>query len=332
MIASTAPCPDDPGRAWLEVCLSTGLIGLIIGAGAFVPQLDEAAVAAGAMLLWPVLVGRWRQLPFDVLGWTPTSARSVLVALLVAVVVLPPFSLGFSWLQTGLAGREMLAPAVAWPSRGGDWQVEPAADVPLAVFERGPQTILANRTARRWLLSGEQRCAAPPCQVAVVAPGRTVVAIEAAAVGGATVRAPDGSAPADGLLRAGRDQHVLGDGVVPPRAGWTWLLGLLATQLLLVALPEEAFFRGYVLTRLQRASPGGWFRLAGVPWGAADVAAAGLFAAVHLVAIPSPGRLLVFFPGLLFGWVARRTGSSVGPAVLHALCNVCLELLLRCLR
>ena len=320
----------DAPHAWLEVCAATAVIGLIIGAGAFVPQLDEAAVAAGAMLILPVILGRWRRLPFDVLGWTPGSARSVLVAVAVALVVLPLYALGFGLLQRELAGRQALAPGVAWPSRGAAWQVEPPADVPLAVFERGPRTILTNRTDRPWLLSGVERCAASPCEPVLVAPGRTVVAIEAAAPGGATLRAPDGQPPAAGSLRAGRDGEALNDGAISPRVGWTWLLGLFATQLLLVALPEEAFFRGYVLTRLRRASPNAPIAVLGVPLGTADLAAAALFAAVHLVAIPAPGRLLVFFPALLFGWVARRTGSSVGPAVLHALCNVCLELLLRC--
>jgi len=102
-------------------------------------------------------------------------------------------------------------------------------------------------------------------------------------------------------------------------------------QLGAVALPEELFFRGYVLGRLRVQWPGG-VTVLGARVGPAHVAAAGLFAAVHLVAVPAPFRLLVFFPGLLFGWVAERSGSAVAAAVLHALCNLALQGLWACYR
>lgn len=98
-------------------------------------------------------------------------------------------------------------------------------------------------------------------------------------------------------------------------------------QLGAVAIPEELFFRGYVLGRLRAVWPPAR-KLAGVPFGLAHVVAAALFAAVHLVAVPSPFRMLVFFPGLLFGWVAQKTGSAVAAAVTHALCNLTLHVLL----
>jgi membrane protease YdiL (CAAX protease family) len=44
-----------------------------------------------------------------------------------------------------------------------------------------------------------------------------------------------------------------------------------------------------------------------------------LFAAFHSFAWPTPVPL--FFLGLVLGWLARRTGSLVGPIVLHALFN-----------
>ena len=51
----------------------------------------------------------------------------------------------------------------------------------------------------------------------------------------------------------------------------------MATQLLVVALPEEAFFRGYVLSRLREVWPPRC-RLWGVPFGRAHVLSAALFA------------------------------------------------------
>lgn len=99
-------------------------------------------------------------------------------------------------------------------------------------------------------------------------------------------------------------------------------------QVLVVALPEEAFFRGYVQTRLMDG------RLAGradrespFPTVAVLIIQALLFASVHLAATPNPARLAVFFPGLLFGLV-RGWRGGIGAAILfHALCNMLSEVL-----
>ena len=114
--------------------------------------------------------------------------------------------------------------------------------------------------------------------------------------------------------------------IVPTSAAWRGLPEQILVQLGAIAVPEELFFRGYVQGRLQQVWPARR-RLLGQPFGAAHVVAALLFALIHLVAVPAPFRLLVFFPGLLFGWLAQRTGSALAAAVLHALCNVALFLL-----
>ena len=112
-------------------------------------------------------------------------------------------------------------------------------------------------------------------------------------------------------------------------AGYGWIAWLMLSQLLVVALPEEAFFRGYVLSRLRTHWPPRR-RIWGVPFGRAHVASALLFALVHLVVVPHPGRLLVFFPALVFAWLAERSHGALAPAVHHSLCNVALRLLQRC--
>jgi membrane protease YdiL (CAAX protease family) len=100
------------------------------------------------------------------------------------------------------------------------------------------------------------------------------------------------------------------------------------TQLLVVALPEEALFRGYMQTRLGERWPKG--RFLGAPIDARVlVLQAALFAALHFASIPSPARLAVFFPGLLFGWVRARRGGIGAAMFLHALSNVLAELLER---
>ena len=52
-----------------------------------------------------------------------------------------------------------------------------------------------------------------------------------------------------------------------------------------------------------------------------------LFALGHLLVIPNPQRLAVFFPALVFGWMRARTGSIAAGATFHALCNVVSDVL-----
>lgn len=111
----------------------------------------------------------------------------------------------------------------------------------------------------------------------------------------------------------------------PPDDAASFVLG----QLVLVGLPEEAFFRGLVQTRLSDAWPAK-VRLLGtevsIP---ALVLGAALFACVHLAADPHVNELATFFPGLLFGWMRARRGGIGAAIVLHAASNVFAEILVR---
>jgi uncharacterized protein len=89
-------------------------------------------------------------------------------------------------------------------------------------------------------------------------------------------------------------------------------------QLLMVALPEEAFYRGYVQTRVARALK---FEFYGVPIVAVLLTSA-IFAIGHIATIPNPARLAVFFPSLVFGVLRARTGGIGAGVLFHALCNV----------
>ena len=98
-------------------------------------------------------------------------------------------------------------------------------------------------------------------------------------------------------------------------------LWLSLTQLLVVAVPEEVFFRGYLQGRLEARFPP-TRRLWGAPVGWALVLASFLFALGHVLVDFNPQRMAVFFPGLVFGWMRARTGSLAAAAVFHTLCNL----------
>jgi membrane protease YdiL (CAAX protease family) len=129
--------------------------------------------------------------------------------------------------------------------------------------------------------------------------------------------------------------HLVPNGMCGSFAGlsgvhWPTLsLGLgefCAVQLLVVALPEELFFRGCLLRLLEQKFPpkrrilGG-----GVGW--ALVISAAMFALIHLPKDGDPRALATFFPGLLFGWMRSATGSILASTVTHGCSNILIKLL-----
>jgi membrane protease YdiL (CAAX protease family) len=97
-------------------------------------------------------------------------------------------------------------------------------------------------------------------------------------------------------------------------------------QVVVVALPEELFFRGFLHELLERALPprrrilGG-----GVGW--ALILSSLLFAVSHLTVAVDARRLSVFFPGLLFGWLRSATGSILAGTIVHAASNLFIDAL-----
>jgi membrane protease YdiL (CAAX protease family) len=101
------------------------------------------------------------------------------------------------------------------------------------------------------------------------------------------------------------------------------------TQLLVVALPEEALFRGYFQGRSSDAFEGRTVILGASLSPVAWIVQALLFALLHLATDLRAARLAVFFPGLLFGWLRERRGGIGAALVLHALCNLLADVLAR---
>jgi membrane protease YdiL (CAAX protease family) len=99
-----------------------------------------------------------------------------------------------------------------------------------------------------------------------------------------------------------------------------------AAQLIVVALPEELFFRGYVQGRLEDALPP-TRKLGGARLGWAWIAQAALFALGHYLVTFEPQMLTRFFPGLAFGWMFARTRSILASTLFHAACNLLMSAL-----
>jgi membrane protease YdiL (CAAX protease family) len=92
-------------------------------------------------------------------------------------------------------------------------------------------------------------------------------------------------------------------------------------QVLVIALPEEAFYRGYLQSRLDEVWAPRW-TVFGARVGPGLVATALIFAAGHLATVQVPARLAVFFPAILFGWLRARTGGIGASVCFHATCNL----------
>jgi uncharacterized protein len=97
-------------------------------------------------------------------------------------------------------------------------------------------------------------------------------------------------------------------------------------QLVVVALPEELFFRGFLLEMLERRFPPKR-RILGGGVGLALVLSAAAFALIHLPKDGDPRALATFFPGLLFGWMRSSTRSIMASTITHGASNILIRLL-----
>jgi membrane protease YdiL (CAAX protease family) len=116
--------------------------------------------------------------------------------------------------------------------------------------------------------------------------------------------------------------HVLHPGLRLPDG----LAMMALAQVVVVALPEELFFRGYLMGRLEDALPP-TRKILGAPLGWAWLLQAALFGLGHFLVTFSPGMLTRAIPGLLFGWLFARTRSILAGTLFHAACNILMEVL-----
>lgn len=345
MSASPTPAPPTPARPWRELWLLYGITLLVTG-GLTVLQANVAWVrgytlvlVAATFLYLPIeTLHRTGQRPADFGIHRRRPLKSLGFALLVMLVTLPPYLVGFHVWQTDWLGRTA-APAEARFER---WPVE-LHDAPRAPIASGEVRLYSadRRLWLRWRLPAGQRFEAritgeglAPRTGAIMGDGGAL-RVEGRSDGQVTFAA-EGPA-VEVAIEAGGDRLPperlkLGTGSVsapdnPYRAerGIGWLLNLILVQLLLVALPEEVFYRGYLQTRLDGLI-GRDVKVLGVEVNLLSlVATSALFAIGHVITVPSPHRLAVFFPSLIFGWMRRATGGVIAPTLYHAACNLLVE-------
>ncbi|MCH2108757.1 MAG: CPBP family glutamic-type intramembrane protease, partial [Polyangiaceae bacterium] len=129
------------------------------------------------------------------------------------------------------------------------------------------------------------------------------------------------------FARAFAIEPIAGLGLSLP--AWSFI-EIALMHLIVIALPEEVFFRGYLQKQLSRQFS--WQRrlpLLGGALTSAQIIASLLFALGHFATNLQPHRLAVFFPSLLFGWVFDRRRSVFTSALVHAGCNLLVIILVQ---
>lgn len=117
--------------------------------------------------------------------------------------------------------------------------------------------------------------------------------------------------------------------------GWTGLvafpgwLNITFFQILLIALPEEFYFRGYFQSTIDKVFQKR-IKLLGVEVGWGFVITAVVFALAHAIVSYKWWHFSIFFPALLFGYLRLRTGSITAPIFFHAASNMLMDWFVSC--
>lgn len=301
---------------WGATTAALAGLGLLRPVVPFIATNLLAFVAVLFLYVPLALLWRRREDPAD-LGITAGGwPRSLAAAGAVALLVFPPFVLGYHVWHGLLLGHEPVVEA----DRLARWS--PA-------IEGRPAGLLDSDAVHLWSVGdritvwGGGGLTGPP------RPLEGDIACTVRADRGCTVVRGDRRRLV--VAAPGVERLLLGEyeeAARPPLTldlgfGWWWTFVLV--QLGLVALPEEVLYRGYLQSRLNARWRPRW-RVLGATIGPGLPVAAALFALGHLAVDPGPHRLAVFFPALLFGWLRERTGTVVAPIVVHCLSNVLIRI------
>lgn len=350
--------------AWAATVAVIAALNAIAPLSSLVTENMQVIAAAMFLYLPTWLLDRQRCAPeaYGLHGRRPWMQAAV--ATVAAAIVFPLFAAGYHGFQTVVRERSLHVDrevVVRWPQELEDRPKLPTRRSYALWDERGILTVTWNEATRQAPVEVEIALDDAPGAVQAVevrdgmvytraltgrgdvarwpAEDDETVRVRARAPGGVRVAAHSAEQATvtirrDGELVPAQDIALGRWGVTPDEQplryerGWLWLLTVVLIQILVVGLPEEVFYRGLVQTRLRALLPQ-HVTILGAPFGAAIVVTSVLFALGHFLVELDPGRLAVFFPSLLFGWMRERTGSVAAGAVFHGLSNVLLTVLSR---
>lgn len=353
------------GAALREV-LTVYAVSVVVCSGLFFSQYFSpfiyglsAELAAMLFIFLPIWVLDRQRIPLERVGIAATHLRlNVSAFLLLSLLIFPLYAIGFHGYQR-LVSKARLQPRaqsyrlfprtlerqpflrddgsvrvwsgyaelfIYWEGKPSDRHlIEISGDVPLS--------------APRYLVKRDDRLrktARRPAALSVQLAGKRLTVSSASGIGGIAVNIDrnnllrwrvlrNGELLPGSQLRLGRSSAAGENPMQVERSyGWLWLF--LLTQLVLVALPEELFYRGYIQSKLNGVFQKRW-RFLGADLGWAVLVTSLLFALGHFFVDWNPARLAVFFPSLAFGWLRERT-STIGASIgFHWMCNVIAELL-----
>jgi membrane protease YdiL (CAAX protease family) len=337
--------------------LTAGLVLL----GQVVPLIGQNVLALVALvfLYLPIAALRRRGLePADFGLDRALLVRGARLGLLLTVLTIPPFLLGFHLWQT-VVFEQRLDPALDnYRTLPDSLRVAPPAarEAGLYLWRRHRHLIVQWEGPGPWVLTVESdgqlqhRGGALPTELATETETETGPEGLGGAWRGTRWRIHRASGGGELVLTARGGRSVVltverGGAPLPPEEvwsggafgtldetrplvlerSWLWIPLSLLVQLLLVALPEEFFYRGYLQTRLDGLDPRR-FHFGPFHTSPAILITSLLFALGHFIIGFDPVRLAVFFPSLVFGWLRDRSGGLGASIVYHAACNLMVEL------
>jgi len=98
-------------------------------------------------------------------------------------------------------------------------------------------------------------------------------------------------------------------------------LMLIGYHLFFVAIPEEMFYRGYMMSRFDELFTPRW-RVFGTLVGPGLLVTCVLFAFGHSIVQVQWWHFAIIVPSLAFGWLRARTDNIIAGAMFHAWCNI----------
>ncbi len=206
---------------------------------------------------------------------------------------------------------------IEWDPREGPWELRLSGDLPI---QQVPNRGRVDEQTKEWSLQG--RIPRPvSASFRMVAGGE--YHIEAAVDGVAVER----DSYRTGSMAGPPPARLWRDGGLRVPVNLSWLLIAVLVQVLLVALPEEFFYRGYLQERLSEAIGRRRLQIGPLFVTTPIVLVSLAFGLGHFLVGFDPSRFAVFFPSLAFGFLREKTDGIIAPIVYHASCNLMVMIL-----